>query len=89
MYSQKIAIVSKITNIIRNEQKDFLSSVEKFRSLPYQTKVTKYSAPADEDFVRRNHFKTKSPLLKIVTGFDNYHKIAIHDHVHVPKFRHM
>ena len=67
MYSQKISIISKITNTIRNEQKDFLSSEETFRFLPYRTKVTKCSAPADENFVRRSHFKTKSLLLKIVT----------------------
>ena len=27
--------------------------------------------------------------LQVVSGFDNYHKIAIHGHVCVPKFWHM
>ena len=67
MYSQKIAIFSKITNIIGNEKKNFLTSVETFTLLLYRTKVTKCSVPAYENFVRRSYFKTTSSLLKIVT----------------------
>ena len=52
MYSQKIAIDSKITNIVRNEQKYFLTLVETFTLLLYQTKVTKCSVPAEENFAR-------------------------------------
>ena len=59
MYSQKMARVSKTTNIIGKEQKDFLSLVETFKLLPYWTKVTKYSEPADEKFVGQSHFKAK------------------------------
>ena len=67
MYSQKIAVVSKTTNIIRNEQKDFLTSVETFTLILYRTKVIQCSVPADENFIRRSYFKTKSSLLKIIT----------------------
>ena len=49
--------------------------------------ISKYQKRTFHFFPKNKQYKLRK-MKNDETGFDNYHKIAVRDHVHVPKFWH-